>query len=238
MAGNQPTGNTMMETESNGQKTGISEKSAEMLDTLLSHYVAGSLPVPVNTMMEAHLEMREDSRTIVHGLETVAGAQIDKFEPAPLLNRDKIFDQIVRSDIPAPLEHAVGGSRCSIFPKSLQDFAGFTAEEVPWRTKLPGFKEFSIGEWDGCEAELLWIRAGRAMPAHTHGGSELTLVLNGGFSDVGGHYVRGDIAAADESVDHRPIADEGETCICLAITTAPLKLTGSMTQLFSDIFGR
>lgn len=227
-----------METESNGQKTGISEKSAEMLDTLLSHYVAGSLPMPVNAMVETHLEIREDSRFIVRGMETIAGTQIEQFEPAPLINRDKIFDQIVKSDAPAAAKPKIVGRKCSIFPESLRNFTGLAADDVPWRTKLPGFKEFSIGEWDGCEAELLWIRAGRAMPAHTHGGSELTLVLNGGFSDVDGHYVRGDIAAADESVDHRPIADTGEVCICLAITTAPLKLTGSMTQLFSDIFGR
>ncbi len=227
-----------MKNESEGQSIGISEKSADMLDTLLSHYVSGSLPVPVNTMVEAHLEMRDDSRTLVRGMEAVAGVQMENIESAPLLSRKKMFDQIVGSDAPAPLAEISSGRNCSIFPKSLQNFTGFTAEDVPWRTKLPGFKEFSIGEWDGCEAELLWIRAGRAMPAHTHGGSELTLVLSGGFSDVDGHYVRGDIAAADESDDHRPIADPGETCICLAITTAPLKLTGSMTQLFSDIFGR
>ncbi|MGI9402320.1 MAG: ChrR family anti-sigma-E factor [Rhizobiaceae bacterium] len=238
MAVSLPTGTEEMEKDSNGQIAGVSEKSEEMLDTLLSHYVAGSLPMPVNTMVEAHLEMRPDSRFIVRGMETVAADQMEEFDPAPLANRDKIFNSIIGSDAPEALQLKPSGDRCPIFPKSLQDFTGFRAGEVPWKTKLPGFKEFSLGEWDGCEAELLWIRAGRAMPAHTHGGSELTLVLNGGFSDVEGHYIRGDIAAADESVDHRPIADPDETCICLAITTAPLKLTGSMTQLFSDIFGR
>ena len=36
-----------MKNESEGQSIGISEKSADMLDTLLSHYVSGSLPVPL-----------------------------------------------------------------------------------------------------------------------------------------------------------------------------------------------
>jgi putative transcriptional regulator len=31
---------------------------------------------------------------------------------------------------------------------------------------------------------------------------------------------------ADESVDHCPIADEEGDCLCLAVTDAPLRLTG------------
>ena len=37
-------------------------------------------------------------------------------------------------------------------------------------------------------------------------GTELTLVLAGGFSDETGHFLRGDLAEADASVDHRPVA--------------------------------
>jgi putative transcriptional regulator len=55
---------------------------------------------------------------------------------------------------------------------------------------------------------------------------EMTLLLAGGFSDETGHYLRGDVALADPSVDHRPVADPGEDCLCLAVTDAPLRLTG------------
>jgi putative transcriptional regulator len=54
----------------------------------------------------------------------------------------------------------------------------------------------------------------------------LTLVLAGGFSDASGHYLKGDVAVADPSVDHRPVADAGADCLCLAVTDAPLRLTG------------
>ena len=33
----------------------------------------------------------------------------------------------------------------------------------------------------------------------------------------------GDVEMADEDLDHQPIAVEGEDCICLAVTDAPLK---------------
>jgi len=70
------------------------------------------------------------------------------------------------------------------------------------------------------------VKAGAALPQHTHEGAEYTLLLTGGFSDETGHYRRGDVAIADPSIDHRPVADEGEDCICLAVTDAPLRLTG------------
>lgn len=64
------------------------------------------------------------------------------------------------------------------------------------------------------------------MPAHGHGGEEHTLVLCGAFSDHGGHYAAGDVALADAGVTHRPKADPGEDCICLAVTDAPLRFKG------------
>ncbi len=68
------------------------------------------------------------------------------------------------------------------------------------------------------------------MPVHTHAGMELTLVIAGGFRDEHGHFVRGDIAVADASVAHRPIADPGEDCICLAVTDGAVSLTGRFAR--------
>jgi putative transcriptional regulator len=39
------------------------------------------------------------------------------------------------------------------------------------------------------------------------------------------------VAEADHEVDHRPVADEGEDCLCLVVTDAPLKLTGRLGRL-------
>ncbi len=49
----------------------------------------------------------------------------------------------------------------------------------------------------GYRARLIRLKAGRGVPRHTHGGSELTVVLEGSFSDETGHYARGDLAIAD-----------------------------------------
>ena len=69
------------------------------------------------------------------------------------------------------------------------------------------------------------------VPQHTHEGSELTLVLEGAFRDKTGRYARGDLALADGSIEHRPVAEPGEDCMCLTVTDAPLRLTGTETAL-------
>ena len=48
------------------------------------------------------------------------------------------------------------------------------------------------------------------MPQHSHEGEEYTLVLRGGFTDGELHFLPGDVATADPTVDHQPIADAGE----------------------------
>ena len=45
--------------------------------------------------------------------------------------------------------------------------------------------------------------------------------------------MRGDVAEADPSVNHQPVADPGEDCICLAVTDAPLRLTGPFGRLLN-----
>ena len=75
------------------------------------------------------------------------------------------------------------------------------------------------------------VRAGKAVPQHTHEGNELTLVLEGSFHDELGRYARGDLAITDPTVEHRPVADEGQDCLCLAVTDARLRLTGPLGRL-------
>jgi len=216
-----------------------SGQGSDTIDQLIAHYVAGTLPAPMRALVGSHIEIKEKGRRLAGGFEALAGRELETMAPEALSDRDARLKAIFESPTPAiRLKPRAEAATCDIFPKSLVGFTGYTAKDVPWRTKLPGLREVRFPETDGFQATLYWIRAGRAMPHHTHGGSEVTLVLDGGFSDGIGHYLRGDVAAADETVEHRPVADDDAPCICFAVTTADLKMTGSLRQLFSDIFGR
>ena len=99
-------------------------------------------------------------------------------------------------------------------------------------------KEYRIASSGRGEASLLLVKAGRQMPSHTHEGSEVTLVLTGGFHDITGHYARGDIAIAGADLDHRPMTDEDADCLCFAVTDGPLHLTGPVGKIIDRLFGQ
>ena len=75
------------------------------------------------------------------------------------------------------------------------------------------------------EFALYHIKAGGKIPEHTHRGTEMTLVLEGGFSDADGRYDRGDFIFRQATDVHAPTALQTEYCICLSVVDAPLKFT-------------
>ena len=69
------------------------------------------------------------------------------------------------------------------------------------------------------------------MPDHTHTGTELTLVLTGAFSHDGGRFACGDVEDADSTVDHQPVVEDGEECVCLVAMEGQLHLRGWIGRL-------
>lgn len=209
------------------------------LDALLAGYACGVLNAPLHALVGSHLALTTKNRAFVAGLEAANGSLLNAAEPCPIRDRDAKLAAIFAQDpdpiltVPRHPSAAAAG-----LPAPLARYLGMDLGDVPWRTLLPGVREFKVEENQDGDASLLWIRAGRRMPAHTHEGSEVTLVLNGAFSDLHGHYGRGDIAIADSEIDHRPIADPGEDCLCFAVTDAPLRLTGPIGRIVQRFLGR
>ena len=84
---------------------------------------------------------------------------------------------------------------------------------------------------------LLRIPAGTAVPDHGHHGTELTLVLQGAFTDEEDRFGAGDVEVANEDLHHTPVADEGMDCICLAATDAPLRFNGLVPRIAQRFIG-
>jgi putative transcriptional regulator len=204
------------------------------VDALLAAYSAGTLDPSLHALVASHLLMKPDSRDFVRALENLAAAELDQIKPEALSRRDERLASIFNEE---PVRQPARSYGSSILPTPLQHYLGQDLQAIRWRTKLPGVKEFRVEGKGRGEASLIWVRAGRRMPSHTHEGSEVTLVLKGGFSDVTGHYARGDIAIAESDLDHKPMTDANEDCICFAVTDAPLHLTGPFGRLLDRFFG-
>lgn len=203
-------------------------------DARLLDYAAGSLAEPMSLLVATHLALCPLCRQESIELEGVGGALLDQLEPAPLTEGglDRLFALAERQDAPEadPAPGRVAGGESDL-PEPLRSYVGGGLSSLGWRRIGPIGQALLLSSFPGMTTRLLSIKAGTTMPSHTHGGSELTLVLRGAFRDGTGHYLRGDVAEADSHLDHQPIADPGEDCLCLAVTDAPLRLTGRFGRL-------
>ena len=75
------------------------------------------------------------------------------------------------------------------------------------------------------------------MPEHGHGGEELTVMLRGSYSDHTGRYIVGDVADLDEDIEHQPVVDSDEDCICLVATEAPTRFKSVWARLAQPFIG-
>ncbi len=199
------------------------------VDELLIAHAAGKLPEPVGLAIATHLAMSPAARVRYARYETLGGVLLDEQEPVAmagdawqrLIGR---LDSQVGDDLVEVADATVVGA--DPLPQPLRDYLPGPLETLRWRNLGTAAETELHIRAPGYRTTLIRVRAGRMVPQHTHEGNELTVVLRGAFHDETGHYVRGDLAIADTSVDHRPIADEGEDCLCLAVTDAPLRLTG------------
>ena len=53
----------------------------------------------------------------------------------------------------------------------------------------------------------------------------------GAFSDETDRFGVGDVDVANEDLNHKPVAEPGPACICLAATDAPLRFSGLLPRL-------
>ena len=100
----------------------------------------------------------------------------------------------------------------------------------------PGIHYMRADRCDDGHLMLLRTAPGRSVPMHTHGGNELTLILQGAYRDAIGQFGPGDVADLDEDVEHQPVTLPGVPCICVAATDAPLRFSGWMARLLQPLF--
>lgn len=200
------------------------------MDALLASYAAGSLPKSLHALIGAHLELNPHSRDYVSTLEAALARAVESQPIQSAGHRRERLDAIFAL-APDPEDGSERAENSD--PKALRHFLGRDLDTLEFRTVLPGVKECRIETDDGTTAIFYRIRGGKKMPQHTHEGSEYTLVIRGAFSDVTGRYGRGDVAISDEEIDHTPIAEEGEECLCFAVMDAPLRLTGPIGRYFN-----
>lgn len=200
-----------------------------LTDTLLTAYAAGNLPEAFNLMVATHLSLCDTCRAQAEALEAVGGCLLAECgtEAMAADALEATFARIsTGTAVPARRRDS-----CSVLPQPLRDYVGGDVSTIRWKPVGMGVRQAILPTSSAASARLLFIPAGAAVPDHGHRGVELTMVLQGAFSDEVDRFARGDVEVADEELEHMPVADPGEDCICLAVTDAPLRFNSWIPRL-------
>ena len=199
-------------------------------EDLLMRYSNGTLCEAFSLAVATHISMCDDCRAALESYEAMGGALLDVSDPEEM-GVDS-FESVMALIENQPVQITEISERVeSDVPLALSDYIGGSLKDIKWRPIGLGVKQSLLKTSGNSTARLLYIPAGTAVPHHSHNGNELTLVLKGAFEDEIARFGPGDVEMADEDLDHQPIAVEGEDCICLAVTDAPLKFQTFMHKL-------
>ncbi|MGL4395490.1 MAG: ChrR family anti-sigma-E factor [Hyphomicrobium sp.] len=200
---------------------------------------AGSMPEAFAAVMASHISVCSCCRSDLAIMDdmgialfsNLAPVEVHAGAPVMALRRSEAdasssgvhLDDAVHGDVPAPLLPFVGRSLDAIKWKRLG--------RGIWHYPLP-LSKTAVGD-----LRLIKVAPGVVLPDHGHGGSELTLVLKGAYSDASGRYGVGDVADLDNTVEHQPVADAREGCICLIASDQKIRFKSAMAKLVQPFTG-
>ncbi|WP_420546761.1 ChrR family anti-sigma-E factor [Curvivirga sp.] len=212
-----------------------------LTDATLLSYSAGNLAEHMSLVVATHLAMCPACRKRMEDMDTIGGIELYAGDTMAVSNdiKDTLFAMLDQPIIMEEIKVADRKSGDSDVPQPLGQFLPDNLQNIQWRNMAPGIKQFPLenvqaGNGTVC---LLKIAPGVTIPEHGHGGTELTLILKGSFSDEVGRFKPGDIADLDENTEHQPIADTAEDCICLIATEAPLKFKSLLPKVMQYFVG-
>lgn len=202
-------------------------------------YAAGSVTEGFSLVVAAHLEYCKQCQLEVSEVEQLGGSLLEQLPPVDM--KDQNLKQLWASiDGPTYPEQA----HCSVtaengLPAVLSPFLSDDLEKVEWRTLVPGIQQkrlADVGSEKG-SVRLLRIAQGVKIPNHAHLGTELTLILQGSYSDGLGRFEPGDLSDLDSSVQHQPFVDSDQPCVCLIATDQPLRFNSVLHRVIQPLIG-
>ena len=211
-------------------------------EELLLDYSSGALSEAWSIAVAAHLSKCPRCRASHAKLEEIGGSLLTDSTPEEL--SDDIFSNVLErlDEVGASVGNEIrknsGWASSYGIPSVVADYLAADTEKLPWKSLGLGVSQVVLETKDkSATARLLKIPAGKKVPHHSHNGRELTVIFSGGFTDETGSYGPGDIQEIHGNIEHQPWVRDGEDCICLAVTEAPLKFSNVAVRLAQPLIG-
>jgi putative transcriptional regulator len=207
-------------------------------DATLLAFAAGTVGEAHGILVASHLAMCPVCRVALRAAEGLGGSILetqteqavsDVCRAATLASLDAVVSTPkssakLKSDLPLALARAVGD---------------ISMADIQWHKKAPGVSVFDVPLSKGSKTKLKMVKLGRGrtMPEHGHGGEELTLILKGSYHDKMGRFSPGDVADLDTEIEHQPIVDSEEDCICVIAFETRAKYKTILAKLVQPFVG-
>jgi putative transcriptional regulator len=215
-----------------------------IIDDILMAHAAGLADPGIELIVSAHLVLCPACRGRLREIESIAGAVLDMVEPVQM--DPALLDQILgKLDPPEPTEleppptapdtDLLGDDLA--LPRPILDLVASTSGQ--WTAIVPGVLHelrlpLSHGEMP---IRLIRMRAGFKVPTHTHTGTEMNMVLAGGYNDADQEFVRGDVQICGDEITHSLSIHGDGPCVLLAVNEAPLVPVGALSKVAQMITG-
>lgn len=205
-------------------------------DELLLSYASGASDEAVSLVVATHLALCPQCRSAVAEAEAVGGIMLEQENTVPLSD-GALSSVLSRLDDEASAPAPEVPQTTFIAPEPLRSYLGGDLDGMKWTNLAGGIYFKPLFRRGKSRAYLIRSKPGCSAGWHTHLGEELTLCLTGGYTDETGQYARGDLQTTTPDILHRPVADEGEDCIVLAMSDGRLKFRSRLTGLIARLFG-
>ena len=206
-------------------------------DATLLAFAAGTVGEAHGILVASHMAMCPECRVALRKAEGLGGGILET-------QAEQAVSDVCRAATLASLD-ALTAPKAMVKPKSDLPLAlarvmgDVSLADIHWHKKAPGVSVFDVPLSKGSKTKLKLVKLGkgRTMPEHGHGGEELTLILKGSYHDHMGRFSPGDVADLDHEVEHQPIVDSEEDCICVVAFETQAKFKDFWARLAQPFVG-
>ncbi len=200
-------------------------------DAMLAAFAAGTLDLGQHVAIATHLASCPHCRGFIQAMEHVGGSVLAGLPPAAMSD-DALARVEARLHEPDRPRRAAPVVAPDLGLPGLPAFVRrYPVGSWQWIAPRVHLRPITLPEPSKTRVFLLRSGPGTRMLEHSHTGIEMTCVLKGAFSHDGGHFGPGDFDLGDETVNHRPVVDEREDCVCLVAMQGDLRLNGLIGRI-------
>jgi putative transcriptional regulator len=192
-------------------------------DDVIVAYSSGALEPGFGLVVGAHVEQCAACRARVTACEAASGAALKDIEAAQVAP-----DALAR--VTARLDAKL------ITPIQVQADTRPLLDRLPLKPRkwvAPGVWVAGVDTPHAANNRVYVLSVGPGMPTarHEHSGAEFCTVLTGAYRDELGLFSAGDFAAAESDLNHQPMVEGDEACVCLFATEGRLKPKGLIGRI-------